>query len=96
MERGLLRDQLRGSRRFNEPKHDLNIIKKCIEDVNDQASDYKLKHTKPKVEYYGSYTEMLHLLLIRHGSNKKPARIREDLNKTFKTNPADFSHVETG
>ena len=56
-----------------------------------------MKQTKPVMGYYGSYKEMLQMMMIRQKGNKsKKQENKERFAETFKANTADFSFVETG
>ena len=73
------------------------MIRECIEDLDIQSESYKLKNTKPVIKFYGSYNEMLSMLLLRQGGLKgksDPSNVLHD--EFFKTNPAEFSFAETG
>ena len=97
LELGKLRDAIRGSVKFHDSKHDLGVIRECIEDLDIQSEAYKLKNTKPVIKFYGSYNEMLSMLLLRQGGLKgksDPSNVLHD--EFFKTNPAEFSFAETG
>ena len=95
MDRSLLRDSLKGSTKFLGPKYDLGVIRECIEDLQIQSDTYKLKNTKPVIKFYGSYNEMLQLLMMRQGGvgeNDWSPNIFD----TFMSKPANFSAAETG
>ena len=56
---------MRGSTKFHDSKFNLGVINECIEDLNIQSEAFKLKNTKPAIKFYGSYNEMLSLLVLR-------------------------------
>ena len=92
-----MRDALRGSTKFHDSKHDLGVIRECIEDLDIQSEGFKLKNTKPIIKFYGSYNEMLQMLLLRQGGlggGEKSGQTQ--MQEAFKTNPAEFSYEETG
>jgi hypothetical protein len=95
----LIRQNLRGSTKFFDSNTDLSIIKQCVDDVQVMSDSYKLKNTKPKLKFYGNFHEMLQLLLLRQLDPNildGKLHLKESMHKDFRTNPIDFSKVETG
>lgn len=95
LERGKLRDSIRGSKKFQDSKHDLGVIRDCIRDLEIESEQFSLKNTKPVIKFYGSYNEMLSLLMLRQGGLDKKADHKVH-SEAFKADPAHFSFVETG
>ena len=60
-----------------------------------QSEGFKLKNTKPIIKFYGSYNEMLQMLLLRQGGLGEKSG-QTQMQEPFKTNPAEFSYEETG
>ena len=60
----LMRGQ-HGHTKFNGTNFDLNLIQECCDKLDKESNDFKLNNSKPVIKYYGGYSEMLQLLMLR-------------------------------
>lgn len=96
LDRGFLRDKLKGSHKFHEPKREIDMLNDCDHELEIQSKDYTLRHTKPVTMHYGSYTEMLQLMKLRQSGKKKKVLKKERFGETLNAKVVDFSLAETG
>ena len=99
LDRGQLRDALKGSSKFLDAKANLGIIKDCIDDVTKQGESFTLKGVKHPVKFYGSYTEMLQLLVLRQldpSIINGQLNVKKSMHRNLKTHPVEYGLIETG
>ena len=51
--------------KFKGTNFDLNLIQECCDKLDQDSNDFKLNSSKPVIKYYGGYSEMLTLIMLR-------------------------------